>query len=188
MADVLLFHHALGLTPGLRHLADALSGAGHSVTTPDLFDGHVFGSLDDGVAHAQSIGFGAIIERGSSARSDASPVAVVGFSLGVLPAQMLAQTDPAVTAAVLVSAAIPVGEFSPAWPPGVRLQLHMVEDDPWAEEDLPAARELAEAAGGTLYLYEGSGHLVFDESSPDHEPEAAGLMLDRVLEFLAELD
>src|SRR5205085_3080038 len=64
MAEVVLFHHALGLTPGIVAFADELRGAGHTVHTPDLFEGRTFDTIAEGVTHAQEIGFGEIIERG----------------------------------------------------------------------------------------------------------------------------
>ena len=64
MAEVLLFHHAQGLTPGVRAFADELRAAGHTVHTPDLFDGRTFDSIDEGVAHAKEIGFENVLERG----------------------------------------------------------------------------------------------------------------------------
>jgi dienelactone hydrolase len=39
VAEVVLFHHAQGLTPGVAAFADGLRSAGHIVHTPDLFDG-----------------------------------------------------------------------------------------------------------------------------------------------------
>ena len=45
MADVVLFHHALGLTPGIVAFADELRRAGHTVHTPDLFEGRTFPPL-----------------------------------------------------------------------------------------------------------------------------------------------
>ena len=56
MADVLLFHHAQGVTPGIRAFADRLGEAGHTVHVPDLFDGHTFASIEDGLAHVAHIG------------------------------------------------------------------------------------------------------------------------------------
>ena len=65
MADVVLFHHALGLTPGIVAFADELRRAGHTVHTPDLFQGRTFGSIDEGMAYANEIGFpDDIIARG----------------------------------------------------------------------------------------------------------------------------
>lgn len=67
MADVIVFHHAQGLTDGIRDFAEHLRAAGHRVATPDLYDGATFDTLDDGVGHARQIGFDAIIERGRGA-------------------------------------------------------------------------------------------------------------------------
>jgi dienelactone hydrolase len=93
MAAVVLFHHAVGLTPGVVAFADDLRHAGHTVHTPDLFEGRTFATIDEGVAYAQQVGFGEVIERGVRA-TDALPEGLVyaGFSLGVLPAQKLVRT------------------------------------------------------------------------------------------------
>ncbi|MDQ3449792.1 MAG: dienelactone hydrolase, partial [Actinomycetota bacterium] len=49
MAEVLLFHHAQGLTPGVLAFADELRRAGHTVHTPDLLDGRTFDTVEEGV-------------------------------------------------------------------------------------------------------------------------------------------
>ncbi len=68
MAEVVLFHHAQGLTPGVVAFADELRHAGHTVHTPDLFDGHTFGSIEEGMGYAAEIGFpDGVIERGARA-------------------------------------------------------------------------------------------------------------------------
>ncbi|WP_236967669.1 hypothetical protein [Microbacterium aurantiacum] len=64
MAEVLIFHHIQGLTDGVRAFADDLRGAGHTVHTPDLFDGRTFATIDDGIAFAKEVGFDALRERG----------------------------------------------------------------------------------------------------------------------------
>lgn len=95
MTEVVLFHHAQGLTPGIVAFADELRRAGHTVHTPDLFTGRTFDTVEEGVGHVEEIGFGEVIERGARA-VDGLPGELVyaGFSLGVLPAQSLAQTRP----------------------------------------------------------------------------------------------
>ena len=144
MAEVLLFHHAQGQTAGFHAFADELRRAGHTVHTPDLFHGRTFGSIDEGVAYAEEVGFDTIIERGVRAADDLpAELVYAGFSLGVMPAQELAQTRPGAKGALLFSAAFPASEFGGSWPPGVPLQIHIMEDDPWGEEDIPAARELS---------------------------------------------
>jgi dienelactone hydrolase len=189
MAEVVLFHHALGLTPGVEAFADELRAAGHVVHVPDLYEGKTFESVDDGVANAREVGFGTILERGKAAAEILpSELVYAGFSLGVMPAQMLAQTRPGARGALLFYSALPPSEFGDSWPEGVPLQIHMMEADPWAEEDLPAARELAENAGAELFLYPGDGHLFADNSVADYDPGAAELLTQRALDLLARVD
>jgi len=189
MAEILLFHHAQGLTPGVLAFANALRAAGHTVHTPDLYDGNTFDDLEEGVGYARETGFGTIVERGRAA-ADGLPDELVygGFSLGVMPAQLLAQTRGGAKGALFFSAAMPASEFGD-WQQGVPLQIHMMEDDPWADEDLPAARELvASVAGAELFLYPGDRHLFADSSLDDYDEDAAKLVEQRVLAFLGEVD
>jgi dienelactone hydrolase len=188
MAEVILFHHALGLTPGVDAFAEELRAAGHIVHVPDLYEGKTFESVDDGVANAQEVGFGTIQERGRAAAEDLpNELVYAGFSLGVMPAQMLAQTRPGARGALLFYSALPASEFGDSWPDGVPLQIHMMEDDPWAEEDLPAARELAENENAELFLYPGNRHLFADNSVADYDPGAAALLRQRALDLLARV-
>jgi dienelactone hydrolase len=186
VTEVLLFHHAQGQTQGFHAFANELREAGHTVHTPDLFQGRTFGSIDEGLGYVKEAGgFGEIIDRAESAASDLpSELVYGGFSLGVMPAQMLAQTRPGARGALLFYAALPPSEFESSWPAGVPLQIHMMEDDEWAQEDLPAARELAETAGAELFLYPGDKHLFADESTPDYDEHCAMLLRERVLAFL----
>ena len=185
MSTVLMFHHALGLTDGMKAFADDLRAGGHHVLAPDLYDGATFGDIDDGVAHANSIGFENVLDSGvSAAHSVPGPFSVVGFSLGVMPAQKLAQTDPDVTRAVLCHAAVPLEAFENPWPSGLPVQIHMTPGDPWADEDMDAARELARLPRAELHLYPGTGHLLADISSGDYDATLAGLLTQRVLRFL----
>src|SRR5256885_12612053 len=190
MAEILLFHHAQGQTAGFLAFADDLRAEGHVVHTPDLYDGKTFADLDDGVRYAREVGFETIIERGRLAAEDLpSELVYAGFSLGVMPAQMLAQTRPGAKGALLFSAAFPASEFGDSWPPGVPLQIHMMEDDEWAAEDLPAARELVETTeDAELFLYPGDRHLFADDSLPDYDEGAATLLSQRVLAFLKDVE
>ena len=190
VAEVLLFHHAQGQTTGVLAFADRLRAAGHVVHAPDLYDGNTFADLDSGVGYAREVGFETIMERGRLAAEDLPHELVyAGFSLGVLPAQMLAQTRPGAKGALLFSAAFPAAEFGESWPRGVPLQIHMMGDDEWVEEDLPAARELAESVhGAELFLYPGDRHLFADASLPDYDESAATLLEERVLAFLEDVE
>lgn len=189
MADVLLFHHAQGLTDGITGFADQLRAAGHTVHIPDLFDGQVFASLQEGAEYAAKIGFGTVIGRGQAAAAELSAGLVyAGFSLGVLPAQMLAQTRPGATGALLVEACVPISEFGGAWPAGVPVQVHGMEEDEFfaGEGDIDAARALVQAAApdAELFLYPGNRHLFADSSLPSYDETAATRLTQRVLAFL----
>jgi len=190
MAEVALFHHALGLTPGVVAFADELRRAGHTVHTPDLFEGRTFGSIEAGMAHAEEIGFpGEVIERGTRA-VEGLPAGLVyaGFSLGVLPAQKLAQTRPGARGALLFYSCVPVSVFG-SWPDGVPVQVHGMDADPFFadEGDLDAARELvSQAKDAELFLYPGDQHYFADSTLPSYDPDAAALLLQRVLDFLRD--
>ena len=185
MAEVLLYHHAQGQTSGFLAFADQLRASGHTVHAPDLYDGNTFAAIHEGVGYAKQVGFDTLLERGRlAAESLPNELVYGGFSLGVMPAQMLAQTRSGAKGALLFSAAFPASEFGD-WPQGVPLQIHMMEGDEWAVEDLPAARELVETTeGAELFLYPGDGHLFADNSLPDYDDEAASLLTERVLAFL----
>jgi dienelactone hydrolase len=187
MTTFLLFHHAQGQTTGFLAFADELREAGHTVHTPDLYDGKTFEDLDEGVAYAgKVVGFDEILSRGTTTATDL-PADIVygGFSLGVMPAQSLAQTRSGARGAILYSAALPTSEFGGSWPEGVPVQIHMMDADPWAEEDLPAAEALvAEVEDAELFIYPGSGHLFADSSLGDYDEQAAGLLKERTLAFL----
>lgn len=188
MAEVLLFHHALGRTPGVTALADRLRAAGHTVHLPDLYDGRAFDDVEAGVAHAEAIGFDTLLERARSVADDLPERLVyAGISLGVLPAQQLAQTRPGAAGAVLMEACVPPTEFSDGWPSEVPVQVHGMDADPFfaGEGDLDVARELvASTTGAELFLYPGDGHLFSDPGSASFDPDATDLLIERVLAFL----
>ena len=190
MAEVLLFHHAQGLTAGVRAFADDLRIAGHIVHTPDLFDGLTFQSIEEGLAYIHEIGFNDMRERGVRVADVLSPELVyAGFSFGVLPAQKLAQSRPGARGALLFYSCLPIsGEwaFGP-WPEGVPVQIHGMDNDPIfvGEGDIKAARQIAERVkDADLFLYPGDQHYFADSSLPSYDAEAAALLTRRVLEFL----
>jgi dienelactone hydrolase len=189
MAEVVLFHHAQGLTRGVVAFADELRGAGHIVHTPDLFEGRTFGTIEEGMGFAAQIGFpDEVIGRGVRAVEGLTAGLVyAGFSLGVLPAQKLAQTRPGARGALLFYSCVPVSAFGSAWPEGVPVQVHGMDADPIfvGEGDIDAARELVEQAeDAELFLYAGDQHYFADSSLPSYDADATALMVRRVLEFL----
>jgi len=193
MAEILLFHHAQGLTPGVRAFADDLRAAGHKVHVPDLFEGRIFDSIDAGVAYIGQVGFEVLRERGVRI-ADELPRGLVyaGFSFGVLPAQKLAQTRAGARGALLFYSCLPIsGEwaFGP-WPDGVPVQIHGMENDPFfvGEGDIDAAREIVEKVrGAELFLYPGDQHYFADSSLPSYDADATALLIQRVRAFLKKV-
>ena len=194
MAEVVLFHHAQGLTDGVRAFAGTLREAGHTVHLPDSYEGRTFDTLEEGIGYARTTGFGVVKDRAIAAAEKlgkgelGAGLVFAGFSLGVMAAQELAQTSPAARGALLLHACLPVSEFSEAWPAGVPVQVHGMDEDPWFTEedgDLDSAKALvASTSDAELFLYPGKGHLFTDASLPDYDEAATTLLKTRVLDFL----
>lgn len=189
MAEILLLHHAQGLTTGVADFSEVLRRAGHVVHTPDLYDGNTFDTLDDGIAYAAKVGFGEVMERGVRAADELGDELVYGgFSLGVMPAQKLAQTRSGARGALFFHACLPVEEFG-SWPDDVAVQIHGMDADPIFvdEGDIDAARALVDSApNAELFVYPGDQHLFTDSSLPSYDEGATTQLTERVLEFLAE--
>jgi dienelactone hydrolase len=191
MAEVLLFHHALGLTPGITAFADQLRAAGHTVHTPDLFEGRTFDSIDAGLEFAGEIGFGEVRER-AAREAEKLPAELVyaGFSLGVVSAQKLAQTRPGAKGALFYYSCVPATEFGDAWPKDVPVQIHGADADPYFvdEGDIDAARAIvAEADDAELFTYPSDQHYFADSTLPSYNAAAAELLMSRTLAFLQKI-
>jgi dienelactone hydrolase len=191
MAELLVFHHSHGLTAGVRDFAERLRQDGHTVHVPDLYEGRVFDTIDEGMAYAREMGFASIMDRGGLVAEELpGELVYVGFSLGVLPAQMLAQTRPGAKGAQLIYSCVPTSEFGGAWPRGVPVQIHGMDGDPFFvdEGDIEAARALVGSTpDAELFLYPGKQHLFADSSLPSYDEQAASLLTRRVLAFLARV-
>ena len=187
MTEIVLYHHIQGITEGVRAFADDLRGAGHTVHTPDLFEGRTFASLNAGFAFARDLGFDTLRARGLAAAEELpSDLVYAGFSFGVTIAQELAQTRPRARGAVLMYSCLPATEFGDGWPNDVPVQIHGKQGDEFFDEDLPAARALADSTPrAELFLYPSDEHLFADSSLEGYDPEAAALLLERVQTFLA---
>jgi dienelactone hydrolase len=185
MVHVVVLHHALGLTEGVREFAGRLRGPGRDVLVPDLFDRHTFATVEEGVAHAELLGMGELI---AGVPAGPAPLLVVGVSLGVLPAQAIAQQRSGVIGAVLVSACLPHRSFEERWPRGVPVHVHASEDDPWFNDggDREAAEELvALSADAQLHLHPGDAHLFVDATLPDFDARATDAVVASVESMLS---
>jgi dienelactone hydrolase len=195
MAEIVLFHHVQGATPGVHAFAEALRSGGHTVHVPDLFDGALPDTIEAGVALVSSLDDHVVAERTERAL-DGLPAELVfaGVSWGGSIAQRLAQTRPGARGALLYESFVSLSadwSFGP-WPEGVPVQVHGMERDPFfaGEGDLEAARELVDLVGPDLaevLAYDGDAHLFTDASLPSSDPVATALVIQRSLEFLARV-
>lgn len=192
MAQVLLFHHALGLTKGIYTFADELRKAGHTVHVPDLFEGRLFTTIEDGLSYVNEVGFEEIVERGEREASELPhDIVYVGFSLGVVAAQKLAQTREGTRGALFFYSCVPTAMFGSPWPADLPVQIHGMDADPYFvdEGDIEAAREIVASGNhAQLFLYPGNQHYFADSSLPSYDAEATVLLMRRVLDFLEQLD
>jgi dienelactone hydrolase len=198
MAEVVLFHSVLGLRPGVISTAERLRAAGHTLHTPDYFDGEVFDDLDEGMRKEDALGYQEIARRAREYVAGLPDgVVFAGFSLGAVHAEVLAASRPGALGAVLMHGAVPVealGEFFgiDRWPEGVPVQVHYAADDPWVEteEEMVPLSEAVRGAGAAFeaYTYPGSGHLFADPDLPEYDRASSEAMWERVLAFLDRID
>ena len=192
MAEVVLFHHAQGLTSGVLAFAAELRAAGHTTHVPDLYDGRTFADLDAGIAHMMELGEQVDARADAAVTGLGAGLVLLGMSMGVMPAQRLAQTRPGAAGALLLYSCVDPNYFAAGWPAGVPVQVHGMDADPVfvGDGDIDAARALVEQSpdDAELFLYAGDQHLFADRSLSSYVPEAAQQLTERVLAFLAEVD
>jgi dienelactone hydrolase len=198
MAEVVLFHSVLGLSPGVFSAAERLRAAGHTIHTPDFFDGEVFDDLEEGMRKEEALGFQEIARRArDSVAGLPEGLVFCGFSLGAVHAEALAASRPGALGAVLMAGAVPVEALEEyfgieRWPEGVPVQVHYAEDDPWveAEEEVVPLGEAVRGAGAAFeaHSYPGSGHLFFEPGVPEYDIASSEKMWERVLDFLDRID
>jgi dienelactone hydrolase len=179
MAEVVVFHSVLGLRPGVLGAADRMRAAGHTVHTPDLFEGEVFDDIDDGMRKEESLGYREIARRTEEAVTGL-PAGLVfaGFSMGISYAEWLTASRPGALGAVLMHGAVPVEALTEyfgveRWPEGVPVQVHYAVDDPWveAEQEVVPLGEDVRGAGAEFeeYVYPGSAHLFADPDLAEYD-------------------
>jgi dienelactone hydrolase len=191
MAEVVLFHHVQGLTDGVLAFAGELRAGGHTVHTPDLFDGERPATIEAGIELVNRLDDSLGERRAAAVAGLPAGLVYAGFSLGGATAQRFAQTRPGARGALLYESFVSLSaewSFGP-WPGGLPVQVHGMDGDPYfaMEGDLDAARELVESAGpevAELFTYPGDQHLFTDSSLPSYDPDATRLVLMRSLAFL----
>lgn len=191
MADIVVFHPALGLRPAVQEFADALRNTGRRVHTPDLYEGRTFSDVEAGVAERDRIGVDVLLERAATALQGLpDEVIYAGFSMGAMTAQLFAATRPSARGALLIQGGGPLDRLGiDRWPDGVPVQIHVADDDPWFD------RAAAETAAAELPLgqvdlqsYATDGHLFFDADGPNFDPTATQAMMAAIERWLADND
>ena len=141
MAEIVLFHHACGLTEGVLAFAQVLREAGHTVQTPDLFGGRTFADVHrrrrlraNRWARRPSL-------RGRPRSSRTCPADLVygGMSMGAARAAEQVLARPGARGAFFLYGAIAPSWWEATWPAGVPSQAHVTEGDKWREPDAEAA-------------------------------------------------
>lgn len=192
MANVVVFHGAYGLRPAILGLADTIRNAGHTVHTPDLYDGEVFADRDAALQKVQELGFDAILDRALARTAHLeAPVVYAGISNGGACAELAAATRRGARAAILIHAPLMLRDRGwTRWPPGVPVQVHLARRDPirvQAVVDALGERVRQSGSGFELFDYDADGHLFSDPGFPAFSERATTLMTGRVVEFIARL-
>lgn len=184
MTNVVLFHSVYGLRPAVLDAAELLRGAGHVVTTPDLYSGRVTDDVEAGREIRSEIGIPALLELARAAVADVPPGTVyAGFSLGAFIADYLVRLDPAAAGVLLLHS---TGDYEAEQKLHCPWQAHVADGDPFATPQELAQWATAQPDGGETFLYTGGGHLFADPGLPDYNAASAQLMWQRVLSFLAQ--
>lgn len=187
MAHVLLFHSVIGLRPAVLTAAERLRAAGHTVLTPDLFEGVVVDTVDEGFELLNEIGPEVVQQRARQAAAHLPGGGVLaGLSMGASFAQAIAEREPRVGGLLLLHGTAGTPRRMPS---GLDAQLHVAAHDEYESADAIMAWELAMARLGThpeVFTYPG-GHLFTDDASPDYDASSSELTWERCLRFLAAL-
>lgn len=193
MAHIVLFHHAQGLTTGLKQTIAQFISAGHTVTAPDMFDGLTFATVNEGVAHVESIGFDKVFAHARELILSQEPLpqdvphVYIGYSMGAVPAAQHALEDPEAKVLILMHAAVDPAWFEHAWNPTLRIQVHAAKEDPWMEFDALDALRAAHGSPVEALLCPGSAHLYTDSSVTEFAPADAAAAYEKVFQLLNEL-
>lgn len=187
MTAILLLHSARGLRKVERAAADRLRAAGHRVAMPDLYEGAVTESLEEGLDIEERL-WPETLNRASRAAADLPDDAVLmGLSMGAFLAALLWSERPRTAGLLLLHG---LGEVPEAPRPGTPVQAHVAEPDPFvAEDEIAVWREAAHRTDvdAAVFRYPGAGHLFTDPALADHDAVATTLLWQRATGFLERL-
>ncbi|MFI5746298.1 dienelactone hydrolase family protein [Streptomyces sp. NPDC051644] len=190
LMNIMLFHSTYGLRPAVHAAADRLRAAGHEVQVPDLFEGHTFETVGEGMAFKEEVGKDELLRRAVLAAAPYSERGLVyaGFSFGASTAQTLALGDEKARGLLLFHGTSDIAENASV--DELPVQLHVADPDPFETHDWLNSWYLQMQRTGAdveVYRYPGAGHLFTDPELPDHDAASAELAWKVALGFLATL-
>ncbi|WP_256102479.1 dienelactone hydrolase family protein [Streptomyces sp. Ncost-T10-10d] len=190
LMNIMLFHSTYGLRPAVHAAADRLRAAGHEVQVPDLFEGHTFETVEEGMAFKEEVGKDELLRRAVLAAAPYSDRGLVyaGFSFGASTAQTLALGDEKARGLLLFHGTSDIAENASV--DELPVQLHVADPDPFETHDWLNSWYLQMQRTGAdveVYRYPGAGHLFMDPELPDHDAASAELAWKVALGFLATL-
>ncbi|KPC81399.1 MULTISPECIES: dienelactone hydrolase family protein [Streptomyces] len=188
--NIMLFHSTCGLRPAVHASAERLRAAGHEVRVPDLFEGHTFETVEDGMAFKEQLGKDELLKRAVLAAAPYSDQGLVyaGFSFGASVAQTLALGDAKARGLLLLHGTSDIAENASV--DELPVQLHVADPDPFESHDWLTSWYLQMQRTGAdveVYRYPGAGHLFTDPDLPDFDQAAAELAWKVAIGFLATL-
>ncbi|MCX5344140.1 dienelactone hydrolase family protein [Streptomyces atratus] len=190
LMNIMLFHSTYGLRPAVHAAAARLRAAGHEVQVPDLFEGHTFETVEEGMAFKEEVGKDELLRRAVLAAAPYSDRGLVyaGFSFGASTAQTLALGDEKARGLLLFHGTSDIAENASV--DELPVQLHVADPDPFETHDWLNSWYLQMQRTGAdveVYRYPGAGHLFTDPELPDHDAASAELAWKVALGFLATL-
>ncbi|TDC37422.1 dienelactone hydrolase, partial [Actinomadura sp. KC345] len=167
-----------------------LRGAGHEVHIPDLYDGRVVDSSEEGFEIKEEIGRDELLRRAVAAAAplvDEGGLVYAGFSLGGALAQTLAFADAKAGGLLLMHGTSDMTDDAST---DIPVQLHVADPDTYEPVDWLNAWYLRMRRAGAdveIFRYRGAGHLFTDPDLPDYDAEAAERAWTIALSFLDSL-
>ncbi|NED91743.1 dienelactone hydrolase [Streptomyces sp. SID11233] len=190
LMNIMLFHSTCGLRPAVHAAADRLRAAGHEVRVPDIFAGHTFETVEEGLAFQQETGKEELLKRAVLAAAPYSDSGLVyaGFSFGASVAQTLALGDAKARGLLMFHGTSDIAESASV--DELPVQLHVADPDPYETHDWLNSWYLQMRRTGAdveIYRYPGAGHLFTDAELPDFDQASAELGWKVGIGFLATL-